>query len=129
MPLETVYSTYPVCSPGNSNLTVDSQVIVKVNYNGNPEQSDTALDIGFPMAIWIALVIHAVGIELYLRLTPKEAERLRNVSYKRQLAAGMQNPGSAGLVAEKFGDMDLWEPQLRHREDSSETVRMEDETK
>ncbi|KUM61982.1 hypothetical protein ACN42_g5096 [Penicillium freii] len=129
MPLEKVYSTYPVCSSGNSNMTVDSQVIVKANFNGNPEQIGAALDIGFPMAMWLALVMHAVGVELYLQLTPKEAERLRNVSYKRQLAAGMKNPGSAGLVPEKLGDMDLWEPELRHKEDSSETVRMEDETK
>ncbi|KAJ6188551.1 hypothetical protein N7519_003459 [Penicillium mononematosum] len=128
-PLETVYSTYPVCSPSNSNLTVDSQVIVKANFNGEPEQIGAALAIGFPMAMWLALVMHAVGIEAYLRLTPKEAERLRIVSYKRQLAAGMKNPGNAGLVPEKLGDMELWEPQMRHREDSSETVLMEDETK
>ncbi|KOS36560.1 hypothetical protein ACN38_g12692 [Penicillium nordicum] len=126
--LETAYSTYPVCSPSNSNMTVDSQVIVKANFNGEPEQIGAALAIGFPMAIWLALVMHAVGIEFYLRLTPKEAERLRILSYKRQLAAGMKNPGSAGLVPEKLGDMELWEPQLRHREDSSETVLMEDET-
>ncbi|KAJ5968388.1 hypothetical protein N7501_004636 [Penicillium viridicatum] len=81
------------------------------------------------MAMWLALVMYTVGIELYLRLTTKEAERLRNVSYKRQLAAGMKNPGSTGLVPEKLGAMDLWEPQLRHSEDSSETVRTEDETK
>lgn len=126
--LETAYSTYPVCSPSNSNMTVDSQVIVKANFNGEPEQIGAALAIGFPMAIWLALVMHAVGIEFYLRLTPKEAERLRILSYKRQLAAGMKNPGSAGLVPEKLGDMELWGPQLRHREDSSETVLMEDET-
>jgi uncharacterized membrane protein len=129
IPLETVYSTYPVCSPGNSNLTVDSQVIVKANFDGDPEQIGAALAIGFPMAMWLALVVHAVGIEAYLRLTPKEAERLRIVCYKRQLAAEMKNPGNAGLVPEKLGDMELWEPQLRHREDSSETVLMEDETK
>ncbi|KAJ5426606.1 hypothetical protein N7465_001676 [Penicillium sp. CMV-2018d] len=43
MPLEKVYSTYPVCSPGNSNLTVDSQDIVKASFNGNPGQIGAAL--------------------------------------------------------------------------------------
>ncbi len=32
------------------------------------------------------------------------------VSYERQLEAGMSNPGSAGLVVERFGDADAWEP-------------------
>ena len=34
-----------------------------------------------------------------LHLTPKESERLRQVSYQRQLEAGFKNPGHAGLVA------------------------------
>ena len=33
-----------------------------------------------------------------LHLTPKESERLRQVSYQRQLEAGFRNPGHAGLV-------------------------------
>jgi hypothetical protein len=34
-----------------------------------------------------------------LHLTPKESERLRQVSYQRQLEAGFKNSGHAGLVA------------------------------
>ena len=41
-----------------------------------------------------------------MRLTPREAERLRAVSYTRQLEAGMHNPGSAGLTADRLGDAD-----------------------
>ena len=29
-------------------------------------------------------------------------------SYRRQLATGYKNPGSAGLVPERFGDADPW---------------------
>lgn len=86
--------------------------------NGGPEQIASVLDITFPLSIWLALVIHVVGIELYLRLTPKEAQRLRTVSYQRQLEAGMKNPGSAGLVPEKLGDMDPWKPTTTKREDA-----------
>ncbi|KAI9737231.1 MAG: hypothetical protein M1818_005763 [Claussenomyces sp. TS43310] len=113
IPLKAVFSAYPVCAPGNSKLTVDDQVVVQANLNGRPEQVGAALDLGFPMAIWLALAMHAVGVEIYLRLTPKEAERLRNVSFQRQLEAGMKNPGSAGLVPEKVGDMDAWVPQAK----------------
>ncbi len=50
-------------------------------------------------------------MDLQLRLTPKETERLRNVSYQRQLEAGMRNPGSAGLTVDRFGDADKWVPK------------------
>lgn len=39
-----------------------------------------------------------------LRLTPAESERLRQVSYERQLERGFKHPGSAGLVAQRLGD-------------------------
>lgn len=48
-----------------------------------------------------------------LHLTPAEAERLRNVSYQRQLEAGMKHPGRAGLTADSIGDSPLWVPQDR----------------
>jgi hypothetical protein len=36
---------------------------------------------------------------LQLHLTPRESERLRQVSYERQVEAGFKNPGHAGFVA------------------------------
>lgn len=36
---------------------------------------------------------------LQLHLTPRESERLRQVSYERQVEAGFKNAGHAGLVA------------------------------
>ena len=50
-------------------------------------------------------------MELYLLLTPREGERLRNVSYQRQLEAGFSHPGSAGLTADRWGDSEPWEPE------------------
>ena len=46
-----------------------------------------------------------------MRLTPREAERLRNVSYQRQVEAGMRNPGNAGLTAERLGDAKPFVPE------------------
>ena len=48
---------------------------------------------------------------LQLRLTPAESERLRVVSYERQLERGFKNPGSAGLVAERLGDANPYVPR------------------
>ena len=57
------------------------------------------------MLMWIVLVIHLIGVEVYLRLTPSESERLRVVLYERQLEAGFKNLGSAGLTIDRFGDI------------------------
>ena len=46
-----------------------------------------------------------------LHLTPAEAERLRNVSYQRQVEAGMRDPGRAGLTVDRFGDSERWVPK------------------
>lgn len=48
---------------------------------------------------------------MQLKLTPAESERLRNVSYQRQLEAGMKNPGRAGLTVDRFGDSEKWSPK------------------
>lgn len=52
---------------------------------------------------------------LQLRLTPKESDRLRQVSYERQLEKGMSRPGYAGLVPERFGDAEPFQSAIRHQ--------------
>ena len=47
-----------------------------------------------------------------LRLTPAETERLRNVSYQRQIEAGMRDPGRAGLTTDRLGDAPRWAPKV-----------------
>jgi hypothetical protein len=61
-----------------------------------------------------------------LHLTPREAERLRNVSYQRQLEAGMRNPGSAGITSDRLGDADKWMPDQRVA--TNGTIPMESRT-
>jgi hypothetical protein len=74
--------------------------------------------------MWLALVLHIIGVEIYLRLTPREAERLRQISYEKQLAAGFKHPGNAGLVVSRFGDADEWKPKVEEnlRGSSSEDI-------
>ena len=124
-PLNSLYAQYPVCAP-NANLSVDNIAVVKAQFKGSPEQIGASLGISFGMAMWLALFIHAAGIEIYLRLTPREGERLRCVSYQRQLEAGMTHPGSAGLVLEKFGDMDAWEPPEKSKVKGDRIVKSGD---
>ena len=104
----TLYAQFPACQPSNKVFAPDGQVVVKAHLAGAAGPNNAALEVSFAMAGFLALIIHAVGVELYLKLTPRESERLRMVSYERQLERGMKNPGSAGLVVERFGDADVW---------------------
>jgi hypothetical protein len=79
-------------------------IVVRADFNGNrPQEVGASMQISFGMAMWVALFLHAVGVEIYLNLTPTEAERLRSVSYERQWEAGFEHPGSAGLAVDSGG--------------------------
>ncbi len=100
---------YPQCSSSNS--TVDDLVVVHASSgSGRPEQIAASLDMSFGMALWLAMFMHLVGVEAYLALTPRESNRLRQVSYDRQMERGFKNPGSAGLTSDRWGDAEAWRP-------------------
>lgn len=112
---DLLISRYPTCAPvvnGTNTLGEALQVAVQANFGGEerrPEQISAALGACFPMAAWLALALHVVGTEVYLKLTPAEFERLRRISYERQVERGMRNPGSAGLTVERLGDAKPWQ--------------------
>ena len=102
---------YPQCdSPGPDPATSDLVVVHATFGNGQMEQIKASLNISFGMAIWVALVLHLIGVEIYLALTPRESNRLRQVSYEKQMERGWANPGSAGLTSDRWGDADKWMP-------------------
>jgi len=102
---------YPQCA--SSNATTNSYVVVQATFsNGKPEQIGTSLRMSFGMALWMALFLHLVGVEIYLALTPRESNRLRQVSYERQLERGFSHPGSAGLTIDRWGDAEMWKPSV-----------------
>lgn len=109
-----VLDKYPSCMSVNASSpslqnAISAPVLAK--FGSNMEELAASMRLPFGMALWLAIVIHVIAVEVYLILTPKEAERLRQVSYKRQLAAGYKNPGSAGIVIERFGDAKPWQPK------------------
>lgn len=109
---------YPRCS--NPNSTVDDMVVVQAKFSDQHEQLAVSLELSFGMAIWLALILHLVGVEIYLALTPRESNRLRQVSYLRQLEQGFKHPGSAGLTADRWGDAEPWVPVKTVAKDESE---------
>lgn len=100
-------SLYPQCAsmPGSAPLPVNA------NFNAGPESIGASLGLNFGSAMWLAIFLHLVGVEIYLNLTPAESERLRNVSYEKQLEAGYKNPGSSGLTVDRWGDAPAWRPE------------------
>ncbi|KAI8626197.1 hypothetical protein F5Y19DRAFT_447538 [Xylariaceae sp. FL1651] len=98
-------AAYPDCMAYFDGTDVHKNVGVLGSLYGDLAQKAAALDITFGMAHWIGILIHVIGAEIYLRLTPTEHERLKKVSYQRQLDAGMKNPGLAGWSADRLGDV------------------------
>ncbi|KAH7128454.1 hypothetical protein B0J11DRAFT_525003 [Dendryphion nanum] len=118
--------SFPDCRDFFNGINPAKQVMVQASMtSGNVSELAASFGMNFGMAMWIGLWLHAIGVEVYLRLTPAEAERLRKVSYQRQLEAGMQNPGRAGLTADRLGDSELWTPGEKNRMASDDT-RVED---
>ncbi|KFY40872.1 hypothetical protein V495_05214 [Pseudogymnoascus sp. VKM F-4514 (FW-929)] len=98
-------SRYPTCVGGNN-----TDVAVKADINSLfGEEGKASMVLTFGMSWWVAIAMHSVGVEIYLRLTAAEAERLRAVSYEMQRKAGMKNPGGAGFTADRLGDVGKWE--------------------
>jgi hypothetical protein len=110
---EKAIKLYPDCASRING----TNIIVHANFNGKSEELGASLGLGFGMAIWMSLLLHIIGVEIYLGLTPRETERLRKVSYEKQLEAGLKNPGSAGLTSDRWGDADPWveERNLNHQ--------------
>jgi hypothetical protein len=112
--------SYPSCAAYINGTDPDAVSAVAATLGaGDVANTGAALNLAFGMALWVALALHAAGVEIYLHLTPREAQRLRLVSYQKQLEAGMRNPGSAGLTADRLGDADKWSPETPRKDSTT----------
>ncbi|KAK5074502.1 hypothetical protein LTR70_008825 [Exophiala xenobiotica] len=97
---------------GSVNPATNTQTFVSVtNMGAGPENAAAMVRIIFPMAGWLALIVHGLVVETYLWLTPAESYRLRTVSYERQVEKGMRPRGrfkDAGLTGTRVGDAPGW---------------------
>ncbi|KAF2217045.1 hypothetical protein CERZMDRAFT_32106 [Cercospora zeae-maydis SCOH1-5] len=103
------FDKYPSCQADPEGFAV-----VHANWSGTTngvEEVAATFHLSFGATMWLTFALHLLGVELYLRLTKAETERLRQVSYERQLERGLRHPGSAGLTSDKFGDEEEWRPR------------------
>ncbi|CAH0051107.1 unnamed protein product [Clonostachys solani] len=105
-------------------------VSVKANYYATAgadgikplHETTAAIQSAFGPAAFLAFVIHAISVELYLHLTQAEAARLKRVSYERQKAKGWKNPGDASwLTKETWGDMEAFDYEKRDTEERAKS--------
>ena len=100
-------NAYAAC---RADSNAQAAVMANLETTTGAEQAAASLQLSFGMAGMLSLLMHAIGIEIYLKLTPAESERLRKVSYERQLERGFSRPGSAGLTVDRLGDSEPWVP-------------------
>jgi NADH:ubiquinone oxidoreductase subunit 6 (subunit J) len=123
-----IVAAYPSCKSFVDGTNPEAVSLVEATFGvGDTANTGAALNVVFGMALWLSMAMHAFGVEVYLHLTPREAQRLRQVSYQRQLEAGMRNPGSAGLTADRLGDAERWVPQEKKVERMSSPASMVEE--
>lgn len=109
---DVLHQLHPECGPGYPNSTTPGYFTARADwFSEDPFEQTAAGGAAFAMSAWLAFVIHAVAVEVYLAATSAEAHRLRQVSYERQLQRGFKNPGSSGFFIGKFGDTDPFIPR------------------
>lgn len=60
-------SSYPDCAAYANGAIPDQVAIVKADLGGETGvNSGAALGVSFGMALWLATVIHAIGVEVYV---------------------------------------------------------------
>jgi hypothetical protein len=57
---------YPACQAYFNGSNPDQNVVVALNFNGLPDQVGAALGESFGMAVWLALALHAMAVEIYV---------------------------------------------------------------
>ena len=115
---------YPFCTGGPDS---QARVIVDVAQSAigpiGPENIATQANWSFGTAMWISLMIHAVGVEIYFRLTPKESERLRKVSGERRIEAGLKPDGKSSASSSSSADVGVDEHKVNQDGTTSSAAR------
>jgi Predicted membrane protein (DUF2306) len=83
-------SNFPACLQGNEAFASAGNVIVNAQLGNDRGQGVAALRATYAATAFLALFLHAIGVEIYLWLTPREGERLRTISCQWQSERGLK---------------------------------------
>ena len=91
-----VMTVHPPCTSFYSGQDANQHILVHADTtSGRPDELVAAYNATFGSGSWLALAIHCIMVEVYIRLTSAESERLRRVSHLRQLESGNE-PRASG---------------------------------
>lgn len=65
--VNTVEQLYPQCTQLDVNLA-KTYVAVHASVKGNGLNYGSTVRLTFGMALWVAIVIHTIGVEVYVRM-------------------------------------------------------------
>ncbi|KAI3397003.1 hypothetical protein diail_11330 [Diaporthe ilicicola] len=102
LPRSVIEQSWPECAAYFTGEHLEQQALVRADYYGLPIEINVAISIVSGASAFVALLLHAIGVEAYLYLTPEESNRLRQVSYRKQSASGLRNPARPGLTVGQF---------------------------
>lgn len=68
---EMTRAEYPGCEAFYSGEDPYKQTLVKASMEGDAMTAGAALGVSFGPAIWLAFVLHAVGVEVYVSFAPR----------------------------------------------------------
>lgn len=72
--LALTYQNYPLCDPINAALNPTGRVVVSADVASEDEvQLAAAMHVVFGLSMWVAMVLHAVGVEVYCKWANKDA--------------------------------------------------------
>jgi len=79
--MNAVNKSYPQCIQAGVN---PADVFVAVHAaKGNRLTSSSAVRVTFGMALWVSLLIHTIGVEIYIRLTESSNQHRRGFVLER----------------------------------------------
>jgi hypothetical protein len=66
--LDEVSQLYPQCTQPDADLA-KTFVAVHAAVKGNGLEYGSTVRLTFGMALWVAIVLHIIGVEIYVRIT------------------------------------------------------------
>lgn len=67
IPPQAIRGRYPACASFLDGSNTNQYAVVHASMNGpGPENSAAVLDLCFGPSLWMALMVHAIGLEIYV---------------------------------------------------------------
>ncbi|CAE7183392.1 unnamed protein product [Rhizoctonia solani] len=85
---DRISQDFPQCSTPEAIANPDSHyLVVKATWDEGKVGQSSAIRASFGMSILLAIFLHSIGVEIYIRVTRGESEKLQELSRQRRIRA------------------------------------------